>query len=84
LSWTAPVDRSRTTDAGAGRHTCCISRSDDLLIGPVSGPSRGGHAERNRPTYRLKSLTDVNIPPIDPNDPFESSGSSFHTRSSQR
>ena len=74
----------RATVEGVGRHTCCISRSDARRMGAVSGPSRGGHAERNAPTYRLKSLTDVSMPPIGPNDPFASSGSFFHCSSSQR
>src|SRR5258707_12789165 len=84
LSWTPPPDGSRTTDAGAGRDTCCISRRDDRLIGAVSGPSCGGHAERKTPTQRLKSRTDVSIPPIDPNEPLASRGSAFQTLSSQR
>ena len=47
--------RLASTAAGRGRQTCCISRSDARRTGGRSSPSRGGHADRNAATYRLRS-----------------------------
>ena len=75
---------SRTAEAPVKRTVCCISRRDARFRGRPSGPSRGGHASSMNATHLDRSLTDVSMPPMEPNAPCGSGGSSSHQSSCHR